>query len=78
MRYAGSPGPRPSRWGQLGWEHLTDGILVASQPIGAPTWYPCNDRPADKALYRIEITLDAGYTVAATGALRRRRRPRDA
>lgn len=70
VRYAGSPGPRPSRWGQLGWEHLTDGILVASQPIGAPTWYPCNDRPADKALYRIEITLDAGYTVAATGALR--------
>ena len=46
-----------------------DGILVASQPNGAPTWYPCNDRPADKARYRIELTLEAGYTVAATGHL---------
>jgi len=69
VRYSGSPGPRTSRWGQVGWEHLEDGILVASQPVGAPTWYPCNDRPADKARYRIELTLEEGYTVAATGVL---------
>lgn len=69
IRYSGSPGPRTSRWGQVGWEHLEDGILVASQPVGAPTWYPCNDRPADKAHYRIELTLEEGYTVAATGRL---------
>ena len=69
VRYSGSPGPRTSRWGQVGWEHLEDGILVASQPVGAPTWYPCNDRPSDKARYRIELTLEAGYTVAATGEL---------
>ncbi len=67
VRYSGSPGPRTSRWGQVGWEHLEDGILVASQPVGAPTWYPCNDRPSDKARYRIELTLEEGYTVAATG-----------
>ncbi|HEY3339315.1 MAG TPA: M1 family metallopeptidase [Propionicimonas sp.] len=69
VRYSGSPGPRTSRWGQVGWEHLEDGILVASQPVGAPTWFPCNDRPADKARYRIELTLEEGYTVAATGEL---------
>ncbi len=69
VRYSGSPGPRSSRWGQVGWEHLEDGILVASQPVGAPTWYPCNDRPADKARYRIQLTLEEGYTVAATGRL---------
>jgi len=69
VRYSGSPGPRTSRWGQVGWEHLEDGILVASQPVGAPTWYPCNDRPSDKARYRIEVTLEEGYTVAATGNL---------
>ena len=69
VRYSGSPDPRTSRWGQVGWEHLEDGILVASQPIGAPTWFPCNDRPADKARYRIELTLEEGYTVAATGLL---------
>jgi aminopeptidase N len=69
VRYSGAPGPRTSRWGQVGWEHLEDGILVASQPVGAPTWYPCNDRPADKARYRIELTLEEGYTVAAPGRL---------
>ena len=69
VRYSGTPGPRTSRWGQVGWEQLEDGILVASQPTGAPTWFPCNDRPSDKARYRIELTLEAGYTVAATGRL---------
>ena len=69
IRYSGSPAPRTSRWGQIGWEHLEDGILVASQPTGAPTWFPCNDRPSDKARYVIEVTLEHGYTVAATGRL---------
>ena len=69
IRYSGTPGPRTSRWGQVGWEHLEDGILVASQPTGAPTWFPCNDRPSDKARYRLEVTLEDGYTVAATGLL---------
>ena len=27
-------------------------MLVASQPSGAPTWFPCNDHPFDKASYR--------------------------
>ncbi|MFZ0531515.1 MAG: M1 family metallopeptidase [Propionicimonas sp.] len=67
VSYAGSPAPRASRWGQLGWEELDDGILVASQPIGAPTWFPCNDHPSDKARYSIELTVEDGYTVAATG-----------
>ena len=65
--YAGAPGPRRSRWGAVGWEELTDGALVAGQPIGAPTWFPCNDRPDDRARMRMEITVDDGYTVAATG-----------
>jgi hypothetical protein len=41
---------RPSRcgqpWGDVGWEELTDGVLVASQPNGAPSWFPCNDHPS--------------------------------
>lgn len=67
VRYGGSPRPRSSRWGRVGWEELEDGVLVASQPIGAPTWFPCNDRPDDKAHYRIEVTTEDAYTVAATG-----------
>ncbi|SIS10367.1 M1 family metallopeptidase [Microbacterium sp. RURRCA19A] len=67
VAYAGAPGPRRSRWGAVGWEELTDGALVAGQPIGAPTWFPCNDRPDDRARMTLRITVDDGYTVAATG-----------
>ncbi|MBN9155161.1 MAG: M1 family metallopeptidase [Microbacterium sp.] len=65
--YAGAPAPRSSRWGAIGWEELEDGAIVASQPTGAPTWFPCNDRPDDRARYRIALTTDAPYAVAATG-----------
>lgn len=67
VAYAGAPAPRRSRWGTVGWEELTDGAIVAGQPIGAPTWFPCNDRPDDRARMRMQITVDDGYTVAATG-----------
>ncbi|WP_258374718.1 MULTISPECIES: M1 family metallopeptidase [unclassified Curtobacterium] len=69
VRYRGAPRPLRSPWGTLGWEELTDGVIVASQPIGAPSWFPCNDRPDDKATYRIELTCEAGYDVVANGAL---------
>jgi aminopeptidase N len=72
VRYAGTPRPVGSRWGALGWEELTDGALVASQPIGAPSWFPCNDHPADKAAYRISVTAPSVYTVVANGSLRSR------
>lgn len=67
VAYSGSPSPRRSRWGTVGWEELADGSLVAGQPIGAPTWFPCNDRPDDRAKYRITIATDAGYLGVATG-----------
>jgi len=67
VTYAGAPAPRRSRWGAVGWEELTDGALVAGQPIGAPTWFPCNDRPDDRARMRLRVTVDDGYVVAATG-----------
>ncbi len=67
VTYAGAPSPRRSRWGTVGWEELTDGALVAGQPIGAPTWFPCNDRPDNRARMRMEITVDDDYAVAATG-----------
>lgn len=69
VRYGGIPRPVPSAWGDLGWEELTDGAFVASQPIGAPSWFPCNDRPADKASYRIAVTAPSRYTVVANGTL---------
>lgn len=67
--YAGSPTPRRSAWGLVGWEELTDGVIVASQPTGAPSWFPCNDDPGDKAAYRIAVTAEQGYTVVCNGIL---------
>ncbi|MFI7336326.1 M1 family metallopeptidase [Streptomyces sp. NPDC050085] len=69
VHYAGNPKPVNSPWGGLGWEELTDGALVASQPVGAPSWYPCNDRPADKAAYQISVTTPSAYQVVIGGRL---------
>jgi len=69
VRYVGVPKGIRSHWGELGWEHLDGGAMVASQPIGAPSWYPCNDRPADKATYRIAVTTALPLTVVANGHL---------
>ncbi|WP_306208821.1 M1 family metallopeptidase [Actinoplanes sp. RD1] len=69
VRYAGSPRPIPGRWGDIGWDELTDGVLVASQPNGAPSWFPCNDQPADKATFRVALTVASPYTVVVTGDL---------
>jgi len=73
VRYGGTPRPVRSPWGDIGWEELTDGAFVASQPTGAPSWFPCNDHPADKATYRITVTAPSRYTVVANGALSSRR-----
>ncbi|GAA1284604.1 M1 family metallopeptidase [Saccharothrix xinjiangensis] len=70
VRYAGTARPvRTRHWGELGWDHLADGALVASQPIGASSWFPCNDLVRDKAAYRIAVTAPSHYTVLANGVL---------
>ena len=73
VQYAGNPKPEDSPWGELGWEELTEGVIVASQPSGAATWFPCNDHPGDKAHYRIAVTTDSPYQVVANGRLVSRR-----
>jgi aminopeptidase N len=74
VRYAGVPAPIRGRWGDVGWDELTDGVLVASQPNGSPSWFPCNDQPADKATFRVALTTTIPYTVLVTGDLVARRR----
>lgn len=70
--YSGAPAPRDSAWGTVGWEELTDGVIVAAQPSGAPTWFPCNDDPADKATYRIRVATEQPYAVVCNGVLESR------
>lgn len=75
VRYSGNPRPVIDRHhGDAGWEELADGVIVAAQPHGSPTWFPCNDRPDDKATYRIAVTTPAGYRVASNGELVEHRR----
>ncbi|MBC9821135.1 M1 family metallopeptidase [Terrabacter sp. MAHUQ-38] len=69
ITYAGTPGPASTRWGDVGWEELTEGALVAAQPNGAATWFPCNDHPRTKSTYRLAFECDSPYDVLATGAL---------
>ena len=74
VSYKGSPGTMRGIDGDAGWEELTDGVIVASQPHGSPTWFPCNDRASNKATYRFAVTTEAAYTVVANGVLERKRR----
>ena len=67
--YSGTPAPRRSPWGLVGWEELEDGVIVASQPTGSPTWFPCNDHPSDKASYSIRVTTEQAYSVLCNGVL---------
>jgi len=69
VRYGGKPGPLLGPWGDVGWEELADGVLVAGQPDGAASWFPCHNSPADKAAFRITVTAESLYTVVCNGRL---------
>lgn len=69
IRYDGTPGPLRGNWGDVGWEELTDGVLVAGQPTGAPSWFPCNDHPSQKASFGYTVTTEANYRVICNGVL---------
>lgn len=75
VHYSGHPGPIADKSLDLaGWEELEDGVIVAAQPHGAPSWFPCNDRPSNKASYRIAVTTGSDYHAIANGTLVEHRR----
>lgn len=70
VQYSGHPTPVRSRTlGEAGWEELKDGVIVAGQPHGAPSWFPCNDRPSSKASYRLAISAPTTHRVVSNGTL---------
>jgi aminopeptidase N len=73
VRYGGTPRPIHSYWGEVGFEELTDGVLVAGQPNGAASWFPCDDHPSAKASFRIQISTESAYYALANGELLSRR-----
>lgn len=73
VRYGGNPRPVRTMWGAVGFEELTEGALVAGQPNGASSWFPCDDHPAAKASVGIRIATESPYFALANGILVSRR-----
>ena len=44
-------------------------VYTVFEPDGAPTLFPANDHPSDKAAYALRITVPEGLEVAANGRL---------
>lgn len=75
VAYSGTPEPSPDpsveRMGVpgVGWWRTDSGVYIVSECIGAPSWFPCNDHPTDKATFSYRVTVDAPFVVAANGLL---------
>jgi aminopeptidase N len=75
VRYRGEVGTVTDPDGSReGWFNTPDGSVVVAEPRGAPTWYPANDYPTDKAAFRFELTVPHGLDAIANGRLVDRRR----
>lgn len=46
-----------------------ESMVVLSEPDGARYWFPNNDHPRDKAIFRFELTAPIGLTAVANGRL---------
>ncbi len=70
VTYAGKVGPLRDQDGSLeGWIPTGDGAFVADEPTGAPTWFPCNDYPTDKATFAFRLTVPKGKKALGNGIL---------
>ena len=70
--YSASPNSVPTvAWPQgVGWQApRADLVYVVSEPNGARGWFPVNDHPSDKALYRFVLTVPEPLTAVANGEL---------
>ena len=68
IAYGGATGvPLDTGGAPYGWVTTPDGAMVVNEPEGAPTWYPVNDTPRDKATYTFRLTVPEGKTAVANG-----------
>lgn len=67
--YSGTP--KRSRFDGFVFGEVNGQSLVynISEPIYAPTWFPCDDDPSDKALLDIKITNDSQFVSVSNGKL---------
>jgi aminopeptidase N len=60
--------PKPVADG-TGWIPTRDGAFAFSEPRGAPSWFPCNDHPTDKATFSFAVTVPKRRRAVANGLL---------
>jgi aminopeptidase N len=66
--YGGVPEVRSDPLGSpLGWIRTTKGSYTNLAPNGSGTWLPTNDRPGDKALFRLRLTVPEPFQAVANG-----------
>ncbi|MBE7559890.1 proprotein convertase P-domain-containing protein [bacterium] len=68
-QYAGRP--VAGNWFGLenGVRYFGNTVYQGGEPAGSRYLYPCNDRPDDKARFRVTTTVPRGYLVSGTGLL---------
>ena len=54
-----------------------DGSFVVNEPIGAQSWFPSNNHPTDKAIFRTTITAPSSHVAIGAGRLTGRKRHKD-
>ena len=68
VRYRGVPATVIDPDGAVdGWIPTKDGAVVLSEPQGAPSWFPVNDYPTDKATFTVSVTVPSALTVLGNG-----------
>ncbi|MAE70379.1 MAG: hypothetical protein CME06_07925 [Gemmatimonadetes bacterium] len=63
--------PIPDGFGGFGiyWDRNPPVVWTLSEPEEARAWWPCKDRPDDKATADISVTMDTLFTVGSNGLL---------
>jgi aminopeptidase N len=70
VEYSGTPPKVTDPDGtQEGWYPTDDGVLAVGEPQGTAAWIPCNNVPADKALFGFVVTVPRGLKAVANGRL---------
>ncbi len=67
-----SGAPQPSGFFGFEFQELPDGgtaVVSISEPWSAPSWWPCKDEIADKAIFDTKILVPAGMTAVSNGQL---------
>lgn len=44
-------------------------LYTNSEPLGAPAWMPCNNRPSDRARFSVAMRMDPSETMVSNGVL---------